>query len=86
MPPQQATTEPALMEGVERTNIVVVREQGQSVRAPLRRDSYTMEVDWGRNCYICGRFGHMVHHCRNRGRGRAMEERRVEYRGGSVTN
>ena len=52
------------------------------MRAPLRRDPYTMKVDWGRNCYICGRFGHMVHHCRNRGRGRAMEERRVEYGGG----
>ena len=24
-------------------------------------------------------FGHMAHHCRNWGRGRAMEERRVEY-------
>ena len=27
--PQQATTEPALMEGVERTNTVVVRGAGQ---------------------------------------------------------
>jgi len=40
-----------------------------------------MEVDRGRNCYVCGDFGHMACHCRNRRRGRAMEERRVEYRG-----
>ena len=44
-----------------------------------------MEVDQGRNCYTCGGFGHMVHHCRNRGqRGRVAENRRVEYRGGRI--
>jgi len=82
MPPQQATTGPALMEGVERTNVVVVR--GQGVRIPPRRDPYAMEVDRGRNCYTCGSFGHMARHCRNRGRGRLMEERRIEYRGGRI--
>ena len=46
-----------------------------------RRDPYAMEVDRGRNCYACGGFGHMAHHCRNRGRGRAIEGRRVEYWG-----
>jgi len=54
------------------------------VGAPLRRDSYAMEVDRGRNCYTCGGFEHMAHHCRNRGRGRVMEGRRVEYRGGRI--
>ena len=50
-----------------------------------RRDSYTMEVDWGRNCYTCGGFRHMAHHCRNWGqRERVVEERRVEYRGGRI--
>jgi len=43
-----------------------------------------MEMDRGRNCYACGDFGHMAHHCRNRGRGRPMEERRVEYGGGRI--
>jgi len=45
--PQQATMGPALMEGVERTNAIVVREQGvgQSMGIPLRRDPYAMEVD-----------------------------------------
>jgi len=43
-----------------------------------------MEVDRGRNCYACGGFGHMACHCRNRGRGRAVEGRRVEYGGGSI--
>ena len=41
-----------------------------------------MEVDWERNCYACEGFGHMAHHYRNRGRGRLMDGRRVEYRGG----
>ena len=68
------------MEGVERTNAVVVKGLGQGIGA-LRRNPYAMEVDWGRNCYACGGFGHMACHCRNRGRGRAMEERRVEYGG-----
>jgi len=59
----------------------VVRGQGQGMGAP-RRDPYAMEVDKGRNCYTCGGFGHMARHCRNWGqRGRAMEERRVEYGG-----
>jgi len=70
MPPQQAITEPAPMEGVERTNVVVVRGQGagQSMGAPPRRDPFAMEVDCGRNCYACGGFGHMAYNCRNRGR------------------
>jgi len=82
--PQQATTGPAPMEGVERTNAVVVRGAGQGVGAPPRRDPYAMEVDRGRNYYACGGFGHMARHCRNRGRGRPMEGRRVEYGGGRI--
>jgi len=86
--PQQATIGPAPMEGVERTNVVVVRgsEQGagQSMGAPPRRDPFAIEVDKGRNCYACGGFGHMAHHCRNKGRGRLMDGRRVEYGGGRI--
>ena len=81
---QQVTTGPASMEGIERTNIVVVRGSevgvGQSTEAPLRQDFYAMEINRGRNCYACGGFGHMAHHCRNRGqRERVAEERRLEY-------
>ena len=43
-----------------------------------------MEVDRGRNCYACEGFGHMARHCRNRRRGRLIEERRVEYSGGRI--
>ena len=84
--PQQATTGPALMEGVERTNMVVVKEQGigLSMGVPLRWDPYAIEVDRGRNCYACGSFGHMARHCRNRRRGRVMEGRRMEYEGGRI--
>ena len=83
--PQQATTGPAPIEEIERTNAVVIRGQGQSVGVSPRRDSYAMEVDRGRNCFACGGFGHMARHCRNRGRGgRVAENRRVEYGGGRI--
>jgi len=72
------------MEEVERTNVVVMREAGQGAGVPLRWDPFAMEIDRGRNCYTCGGFGHMAHHCRNRGRGRLMEGRRIEYRGGRI--
>ena len=82
MPPQQVTTGPAPMEGVERTNAVVVRGQEQGIGVPQRRDPYAMVVDRGRNYYACGDFGHIAHHCRNKRRERVMEERRVEYEEG----
>jgi len=70
------------MEGVERTNAVVVRGQGQDAGVPPRRDPYAMKIDKGRNCYACGGFRHMAHHCRNQEqRGSVAENRRVEYRG-----
>jgi len=78
--PQQATTGPAPMEGVERMNAVVVRGSGpgQNMGAPPRWDPFAMEVDRGRNYFACGGFGHMACHCRNRGR----VMRRVEIGGG----
>jgi len=86
---QQATMGPALMEGIERTNAVVVRGTGgggnQNAGVPQRRDPFAMDIDRRRNCYACGGFGHMARHCRNRGiRGRVGENRRVEYGGGSI--
>ena len=82
--PQQATTGPALIEGIERTN-VVVRGQGQGAGVPPRQDPFTMEVDRGRNCFACGGFGHMARYCRNWGmRGRVVENRRVEYGRGRI--
>ena len=46
MPSQQATTGPTPMEGVKRTNTVVIRGQGQGqdVGVPPRQDPYAMEV------------------------------------------
>ena len=85
---QQATIGPAPMEGIERTNVVVVRGSGpgtgQNTGVSQRRDPFSMEVDRGRNCYTCGGFGHMARHCRNRERGRLMDRRRVEYRKGQI--
>ena len=74
------------MEGIERTNMVVVRGQGAGQGAGIspRRDPFAMEVDRGRNCYTCGGFGHMACHCRNRARWRLMERRRVEYSGEQI--
>ena len=79
MPPQQAPIRPAPMEGVERTNTVMVRGPEQGTGAPPRRDPYAMEVDRGWNCYACGEFGHMARHWRNRGR--IAEGRWVEFEG-----
>jgi len=76
--PQQVTTGPAPMEGVERTNAVVVRGQGQGGGIPPRWDPFAMEVNRGRNCYACGGFRHMARNCRNRGR----MMRRAEIGGG----
>jgi len=70
------------MEGIERTNAVVVRGTEQGAGAPPRRDPFAMDIDRGRNCYACGGFGHMARNCRNRGR--VGENRRVEYGGGQI--
>ena len=78
---------PVPMEGVERTNAVVVRRSGvgQNIGALPRRDLFAMDIDRGRTCYACGGFGHMAHYCRNWGqRGRVADNRRVEYRGGRI--
>ena len=77
------------MEGIERTNAIVVRRlgarAGQNVGGPLRQDPFAMDINRGRNCYACGGFRHMAHHCQNqRQRGRIVDNRRVEYRGGRI--
>ena len=75
------------MEGVERTNAVVLRGLGvgQSAGIPPRQDSFAIEVDRGWNCYACRGFGHMARHCKNQEqRGRVVENRRVEYGGGRI--
>ena len=74
---------PAPMEGIERTNAVVLRGTEQNKGIPPRWNPYAMEVDRGRNCFVCGGFGHMACHCRNRGR-RVVENRRVEYGEGRI--
>ena len=61
------------MEGVERTNTVMVRGWEQEVGASPRRDPYAIEVDRGRNCRG---FVHMAHHCKNQKRKRVAEGRR----------
>jgi len=43
-----------------------------------------MEVDRGRNCYACRGFRHMARHYRNRGRGRPIDRRRMEYGEGRI--
>ena len=72
------------MEGVERTNAVVVRGSGQGIGASLKRDPYTIEVDRERNYYAYRGFEHMAHHCRNQGRGRVADGRRLEYGEGRI--
>jgi len=50
---------PALIEGVERTNAVIVCPNQQTGFIP-----YVMDVDRERNCYSCEGFGHLVQNCR----------------------
>ena len=50
------TTKLVPMEGIKRTNTVVVRKAGQGAGIPSRQDSYAMKIDQGRNCYACGGF------------------------------
>jgi len=41
----------------------------------MRRDSYVINVDRGRNCYSYRLFGHLVRNCRNQriiGQGRKI--------------
>ena len=83
-PSQQATIGPAPVEGVERTNAVVVRRSGQGIGAPTRRDPYAMEVDQERNCYAYGEFRHMACYCRNRRSRRVVEGRRIKYGRGKI--
>jgi len=63
------------MEGVERTNAVMVNPQQRAGFPP--RNSYAMDVDKreNRNCYTCGGFGHLARNCGNRriGVNRRME-------------
>jgi len=47
----------------------------QRARFP-QKNPYIIDMDRNnRNCYVCGRFGHMMRHCRNRrtGMNRRME-------------
>ena len=62
------------MKGVKRTNTAMVTPQ-QRTGFP-QRNPYAMDVDRreNRNCYGCGRFGHLARNYRNRG----MTNRRME--------
>ena len=78
-PQQRVPIGPALMEGVERTNAVMVNPQ-QRAGVP-QRNPYAMDMDRreNRTCFACGGFGHMARFCRNRG----MANRRMEVEQGN---
>jgi len=67
MSSQQMTTGPALMEEVERTEVVIVHPQQRT--EVVQRNPYAMDVDKRRNCYACEGFGHMARNYKNRGMG-----------------
>jgi len=80
IPSQQVTTGPAPMEGVERTDAVMIYPQ-QRVGS-IQRNPYTIDMDRreNMNCYNCRGFGHLARNCRNRRTGnRIGEGRRLEY-------
>jgi len=72
------TTELALMEGVERTNAIIVHPQQRT--GLVQCNPYAMNINRERNCYACGGFRHMAQHCWNRGqRSGVIKGRRLEY-------
>ena len=71
---------PVLIEGVERTNAVMVCLNQQA--GFVLHNSYAMDIDGGnQNYYNCRGFGHLARNCRNRGtEGIIREGRRLEYK------
>ena len=68
------------MEGVERTEAVMVHPQQRVEFA--QRNFYTMDMDRKkrRNCYSCGDFEHLARNCGNRRiENRIGERKRLEY-------
>ena len=63
------------MEGIERTNAVMMCSQ--QITGFAQRNPYAMDIDRRerRNCYSCGGFGHLTWNCRRQimGQGRRME-------------
>ena len=57
-------TGPTSIEGVERTNIVMVHPQQQAKLMP-RHNLYIMDMNQERNCYSCRGYGHIMKNCRN---------------------
>jgi len=81
MSPQWVIAGPAQIEGIERTEAVMVHPP-QRARF-VQKNPYIMKVDRSnRNCYNCRGFGHPARYCRNRRTGnRIGEGRRLEYKG-----
>ena len=76
---QQVQVGPVLIEGVERTNMLMMHSNQRAEFAQC--NLYAMDVNQeNRNCYSCGGFGYLARNCRNRRTGNKIEEgRRLEY-------
>jgi len=53
------------MEEIERTNVEIVCLNQQVVF--VSQNPYMIDVDKGRNCYSCERFGYLIQNCRRWG-------------------
>ena len=66
----------ALIEGVERMNVVIVCSNQRAVFT--QHNLYAIDVDRGnRNCYSCREYGYLAQNCRRQNIGQG---RRVEYK------
>ena len=73
-------TGPTPIEGVKRTNIVIVYSNQRTGFALY--NLYTIDVDQeSRNCYSCKEFGYLAKNYRNKGiRSRIGKDKKLKYR------
>jgi len=68
---------PVPIEGVERTNVVMVHPQQRVGFAQCNPSTIDVDRRENRNCYNCGEFAHLVRNCRNRGMGSRIGDGRL---------
>ena len=81
MPQQRVLAGPTLIEGVERTDAMMIRLQQRAGFVQCNPQAMDIDRRVNQNCYSCGEFRYLAWNCKNRGMGnRIKENRKLEYR------